>query len=263
MGSSHIKVLSTILLMLFVVGCADTEEGAAARRGAQYGAAGGALLGLTLGALTGDAEFAVAGMAAGAAAGAASGAMYEYDQSRDDRRTQTLADALGGAKAGETADDAGKRHLEDFIGSWRLEIWAEGLDGKRITARGKAKCVLESKTTARIDFSDIEAAGFDQEVSGFSLMHYDPAVGFSLENHFAIDQDKLPQRNFVGEYLPAKNSYNYYPTSDTDSKTMGGTLRSHVRLEVRTSGSSLFVAETYILRDIKEEQIQSYRFIKE
>lgn len=256
------KILSVALLLAFVVGCADTPEGASARRGAKYGAAGGALLGLTLGALTGDADLAVAGMAAGAATGAAYGAVYEYDQGREDRRTQVLADAVGGAKAGETADDAGKRHLEDFIGTWRVEVWAEGPEGKPLTAKGQAKCVLESKTKARIDYDDIIAPGFDQEITGFSIMTYASATGFFLENQFAIDGEALPVRKFVGEYLPAQNIYNYYPTSDTDSKTVSGILRSDIRLEVRSSGN-LFVVETYTMRGGKEVKIQSYRFIKQ
>jgi hypothetical protein len=249
--------------MSLLAGCADTPEGASARRGAKYGAAGGALLGLTMGALTGDAQLAAAGAVAGAAAGAAGGAMYEYDQSREDRRTQTMADAIGGARQGETADDAGKRHLDDFLGSWRLDIWAEGPEGKRITARGRARCVLETRERARITYSDLVADGYDQKLSGYTLMDYEPSRGFALENHFAIDADNLPVRTFVGEYQPAQNRYSYYPTSDTDNQTISGTIRSSIRVEVRTSGSNLFVAETYTMREGKEVMIQSYRFIKE
>ena len=82
-----------------------------------------------MGALTGDAGLAVAGAAAGAAAGGAAGGMYMYDQSRDDRRTKMLADSIGGAKKGESADAAGKRHLQDFTGDWNLSIWSLNLDG--------------------------------------------------------------------------------------------------------------------------------------
>ncbi|MCG8683560.1 MAG: hypothetical protein MI892_01690, partial [Desulfobacterales bacterium] len=60
MKATTIKCISLVLMGVMLVGCGDTEEGAAARRGAKYGAAGGALLGLTLGALTGDAELAMA-----------------------------------------------------------------------------------------------------------------------------------------------------------------------------------------------------------
>ena len=61
-----------------------------------------------------------------------------YDQSRDDRRTQTIADSIGGAKQGERADDAGKRHLADFTGDWNLNIWALNADGSKINAAGQA-----------------------------------------------------------------------------------------------------------------------------
>jgi hypothetical protein len=217
-------------------------------------------LGLALGAVTGEAKYAAAGMAAGAAAGAAGGAMYEYDQSREDRRTQMLAEAIGGARQGETADEAGRRHLEDFLGDWRLDIWVIGAGGKRITARGRAKGVLLSKTAARIDYTDITTADYDEEVTGHSILSYAPSSGFSLENRFSTISEV---RKYVGEYLPAKNSYNYYPVSDMEGKTMSGIIRSDIRIELRTSGSNLFVAETYALVDGEEVQIQSYRFVKE
>jgi hypothetical protein len=80
-------------------------------------------------------------------------------------------------------------------------------------------------------------------------MTYDPAQGFSLENYLAIDGEKLPVRLFVGEYVPAKNSYNYYPINDEAAKTIGGLVRSNIRLEIRSSGRNLLVVETYTVRD--------------
>ncbi len=73
----------------------------------------------------------------------------------------------------------------------------------------------------------------------------------------------MPIRTFVGEYLPGQDSYSYYPTNETDRKNIVGTVRSNIRIEVRTSGSHLFVAETYTRRGDKEVMIQSYRFVKE
>jgi len=242
-----------------LAGCGGTKEAEDARRGAKYGAAGGALLGLTMGALTGDAKLAAAGAVTGAAVGGASGAMYEYDQSREDNRTKMMADAIGGAKKGETVDQAGTRHLQDFLGDWKMDIWVLGADGKRITATGEAKGIMESSGTTKVTYHDIKAAGYDGTYAGYSLIHYDPAQGFSLENNFSNSPEVL---KFVGEYMPEKNSYNYYLTTHTEGKTVTGIVRSNVRLVIRIASPNLWFAETYTLVDGKEVQIQSYRFTK-
>jgi len=247
------------IIVTLLASCGNTPEGESAKKGAKYGAAGGALLGLAMGATTGSSKIAAAGAAAGAVAGAGAGAMYEYDQSRQDRRTQTLADSIGGAKKGETADDAGKRHLDDFIGEWNLDIWVLAEDGKKITAKGKAKGVLEAKTKARIDYQEIRVDGYDDIVTGFSILDYDGESGFSLENTFSVSNETL---KFVGEYIPQNNAYNYYLSGANGGKTMTGIVRSNVRVEVRISGSNLWVAETYTMVDGKEVKIQSYRFTK-
>lgn len=72
------------------------EERRAGRSGdAARGAVGGALVGAALGAIVGE-----AGM--GAAFGAASGSAYMYDQSRQDDRTQMLAESIGGGQSAST-----------------------------------------------------------------------------------------------------------------------------------------------------------------
>ena len=43
----------------------------------------------------------------------------------------------------------------------------------------------------------------------------------------------------------------------------GGIIRSSVRVEIRSSGPSLFTAEAYTHIDGEEVLVQSYRFIKE
>ena len=111
------RILPVIFIALFTVGaagCQSDQEKKNVGRAAGVGAGAGALLGLGMGAMTGDGGYALAGAATGAAVGAAGGAMYEYNQTRDDRRTQMLADSIGGANKGETVDSAGKRHLDRF-----------------------------------------------------------------------------------------------------------------------------------------------------
>jgi hypothetical protein len=171
-----------------------------------------------------------------------------------------MADAVGGARKGETADDAGKRHLEDFLGDWNLDIWALDAEGKKITATGKAKGIMESRETARIDYTEIKAAGIDQVMTGTSVLEYAPAKGFALENTFSVTPEP---RRYVGEYIPDKNAYNFYPATNTGGETLTGVIRSNVRIELHVSGSNLMVAETYTMLDGKETQIQSYRFTKQ
>jgi len=90
MKSKFTTILIIVMLAAFMAACATDGERKQIGKGAGVGAAVGGAIGLALGAATGDAGFAVAGAAAGAAVGAGSGAMYEYDQTREDRRTQTI-----------------------------------------------------------------------------------------------------------------------------------------------------------------------------
>lgn len=259
LAKNYITLFLLVLMVNLFGGCANTPEGESARRGAGYGAAGGAVMGLALGAMTGDARLAAAGAATGAIAGGASGAMYEYGQHREDNRTEMMADAIGGARKGETVDDAGKRHLDDFIGDWNISAWALVADGKKITATGKAKGVLESKTKASIKYNDLKSSGHDAALSGELVMHYDEKSGFSLENRFSSQQESLA---FVGEYIPDGNKYNYYATSGDGGESVSGVIRSNLRVEIRVSGNNMWVAETFTFLDGKEVMIQSYRFTR-
>lgn len=260
MKSEYIKTVCIGLLILFITACATDEEARQVRKGAGVGAAAGAALGLTLGVISGEPGFAAAGAAAGAAVGGASGAMYEYDQVREDRRTKVLADSIGGGNKGETADDAGKRHLGDYAGEWNLDIWALDADGKKITATGKAKVVMTSKDVLQIEYTDIKSPGYDQELNGTSVVTYSQSNGFTIENKFST----LPEtRKFVGEYIPEKNAYNFYPSTNKEGETITGVIRSNVRIELRATGSNLCVAEAYTMIDGEEVKMQSYRFTKQ
>ena len=259
-------LVSTVLILAPAASWAeDTEQ--PGKRGARWGAKGGAALGLVLGAATGDAKMAAAGAAVGAASGAAAGAMYEYDQSKQDDRTQMMADAIAGSKsqdvvAGETVGDAGKRHFQDFTGDWTLEIWALDENGKRITATGKARGLSAGENSVRIVYRDISVPSTGESFGGGdTLISYQPGQGFFLENNFTIADETL---KMVGEYLADRNAYNFFLTGNTGGEMIsGGILRSSVRLEIRSSGPSLFTAETYTHIDGEEVLVQSYRFIRE
>lgn len=130
----------------------------------------------------------------------------------------------------------------------------------RTTASGKAKGVMENKETVRVEYKDIVAPGYGQEMTGFSVFSYSPSKGFSLENKFSVTPEV---RTYVGEYIPDKNIYNFYPSTNKEGQTITGVIRSNVRIELRVSGSNFMVAETYTMIDGKEVKMQSYRFTKQ
>jgi hypothetical protein len=243
-----------------------------ARKGARWGAIAGGTLGLAMGAATGDKRMAAAGAAVGAAAGAGAGAMCEYDQGKQDDRTQIVADAIaapkseGSATAGtaaspqETVGDIGRRKMRDFLGDWKLDIWVLGADGQRITASGTSQGLDAGENATRLIYREITAEGIEGSYGGYSLLTYDPGQGFFLENSFSTTGEVV---EFVGEYLPDKNAFNYYMTTGSGEEMVsGGIIRSAVRVEIRTSGPAIFVAETYTLIDGEEVQVQQYRFTR-
>lgn len=246
------------------------KEKRRAKKGARTGALVGGALGLAMGAATGDAGIAAAGAVAGAAAGAGAGAMYEYDQGKQDDRTQMLADAIaskdsgGGAPADvqpkETVGDVGARHLKDLHGSWKMDIWVLGAEGKRVQATGLAQGIAAGDAGTRLILRDIKTEGFDEVLSGYALLTYDPGQGFFMESSFSNSAAPL---NAVGEYLVDKNTYVFYlTTGEGEEMVSGGIIRSGARMEVRIASPAMFIADTYTLIDGEEVQVQSYRFTK-
>ncbi|ADE53081.1 hypothetical protein [Coraliomargarita akajimensis] len=263
MTSKHYLLTAGLCLTsLAFQGCETPEEAENVRRGAAVGALGGALLGAGMGALAGDGDFIVAGAAAGAMYGAATGALYEYDQNREDRRTRVLAEAIGGAKAGETADSAGQRHLADFIGDWSLSIWEMTPDGRKASAEGECKAVMDGRNQLTFNFDQVQLADGKTSTSGTARILYDDAKGFSL----VFDWDTLDSKLvYYGEYIPASDSYEFYfANNDGDTSNFGkdGTLHTSVRLTLRATGQ-LLIADSYSLVDGKETQTQSYRFTRQ
>lgn len=245
------------------------KEKRRAKKGAKWGAAGGAITGLALGALTGDAKLAAAGAVAGGVVGAGAGAKYEYDQGKQDDRTQMMAEAIaaqGGttvvveAPKGATVGEVGKQHMADFLGDWKVDVWVLGPEGKRVSAKGTAKGIAAGENATRILYRDIKAEGYDLVVSGYLLMSYDPGQGFFLENSFSTSDEVV---RMVGEYQVDKNAYNYYLLGDEGGEMVQGEIvRSALRVEVRVASPSIFVAESYVLLDGEEVQVQNYRFTK-
>jgi len=105
----------------------------------------------------------------------------------------------------------------------------------------------------------MEAQGDDDTVgAGETLLTYEPGQGFFLENVFDFTNEKV---SAVGEYMPHKNAFNFYVTENT-GELVGGNVRSLVRIEMRSSGASMWIAETFTHIDGKEVQVQQYRFTK-
>ena len=222
------------------------------------GAAAGALAGAALGSIVGEAG-------AGAAYGAVAGSMYQYDQSKQDERTQMLADSISGSRAKdigpqETVGDVGKRHMQDFLGDWNLEVWVLAKDGKRIMGSGSAIGVSADVNSTRVVIRDFAAAELpDASGGGYVFLNYDPGQGFSFESSFSFSDEVVKG---VGEYLVDKNAYNFYVVSNTSGEMVAGMLRSSARIEIRVSGSAMWVADTYTHIDGREVQVQSYRFTR-
>jgi len=227
------------------------------REGRKKGAVAGAVIGLALGALVGD-------PLVGAATGAASGVLIEYDQSRQDERTQVLAESVAGAQAdvasGETVGDVGRRHMQNFQGEWKLEAWGLDENGQRITASGFATGVSVGENATQITYRDVVVEGLDETFGGATTtLTYNPGRGFFLENNYTFLEETL---KFTGEYLADKNTYIYYSINPQSDTLPGGILQSDSRVEIRIASPSLWFAEGFTRIDGKEVTIQSYRFMR-
>jgi len=233
------------------------------RGGTRKGAAAGAVVGLALGAVAGEAG---AGLAVGATVGAATGMMYDYDQSRQDDRTEMMADAIAGSRQqgavpGESVGDMGQRKMQDILGDWKLEAWGLDENGERINAVGNVSAVSTRANLVRVTYREISVDGYDEPLGGgYMQLTYDPGQGFFLENYFAVADQKTV---FVGEYLADKNAYEFYLKSGDTGALSGGVVHSSVRVVLRIANPSLWFAEAFTQRDGKEVQLQSYRFIRE
>jgi hypothetical protein len=230
----------------------------------------GAIAGAALGSMVGEAG-------AGAAVGAVAVGAYTYDQQRQDERTQMMADAIAAPKyvapsqpvsnqvaAGqpqpaprETVGDVGKRGMQDFVGDWNLEMWSLATDGSRLTGIGQVRGMQTGENAMRVVFTQFESESFPEaQGGGHVLLSYEPDQGFFLESNFSYSDEVL---KMVGEYLLDANKYNFYLVG-AGGEMVTGILRSSVRVEIRSSGSALWVADTFAYIDGKETQVQSYRF---
>jgi hypothetical protein len=108
--------------------------------------------------------------------------------------------------------------------------------------------------------TDFNAPNFPEATGGgHVLLSYQPGRGFSLESDFAFSDEVL---NFVGEYRADSGVYNFYLIGTSGGETATGVIRSSARVEIRSSGTALWTADTYSYVDGKDTQVQSYRFTR-
>lgn len=246
---------SALSAVLILNGCATTEEGKAAQKGAASGAVGGAMIGLFLGALTGDSDIAARAAVRGAAYGATAGAHYGYTESRADQRNREILEAIEGADPGETADQAGVRHLQDFVGDWQAAIWVLDTDGSRINATGRATGAMRGSSSLNLDYSNV-GTGDGNYISAIGIINYSSSRGFELSS----EVEGLGTAIFVGEYVPAENKFNFYFVEDDTNLDDG--ISSSMRIEVRPASTGLIVIGTYIYVEGAEKQIESIRLTR-
>lgn len=260
------KSIVILLCASFLSACASTSEengDQAKNRGLKTGAAGGALIGLTMGAITGDAKFAVQAAALGAATGAAAGAAADYQNDREDHRNENKQQTitLNGqnipAQAAQPSTPQTWDKINNFVGAWQVDIWANNAQGGVNEATADANGTLLSTSTASFIVEKLEVSGQKQDLSGKFLLSYTAEDGYGLTIDFS-NNEKL---SFAGEYHASQNKYSYYPLQ-AKGTTLSGEQRSNMRIELRFAGNNIFLVETYVMNKGKEQQVQSYRFTK-
>lgn len=270
MKTSVLKSLaSAIILTLSVTGCSSIDHDDK-HASTKNGAIGGALLGLTLGALTGDAELAAKAALAGGVAGGVAGSTADLANSRENERdksrdqaisnignnTQDTSNQNASNQNNNTANDSWSE-LTNFMGDWDVSI--SGLHAQQpIKATAKANGVLVKTTEAQINIDQVQLNGELVDINLTTQFSYDTEEGYQ-----AIIKNKSNDQSlhFSGEYQPALNRYNFYPTSSNALLT-SGTTKQDFRLELGFVGKTIWVLDTYAIVDGQEVKIQSYRFSK-
>jgi uncharacterized protein YcfJ len=244
------------LMTVTLAGCASENERA---EGTRRGAAGGALVGLTLGALTGDASLAAAGAVAGGVVGGAAGSWQDYENDRTDYRVETLADAIGGKNSGgEGEAPAGWQEIDSFVGAWRVTMWGLDGTGTRVDANANARSTLDTTQSVTFRFSDFEAGGISETVSGSTTLRFQTDRGFELLSQFS---NSAEGNRYVGHFDNQSGKYVFFYAGSNQS-TFSGVQRTDYRLEMQMIGGDVIVLETWATIGGEDKRIQSYRLTR-
>lgn len=261
MKNSLLKPASIIVVLsLAVTGCSsvDHDDKHAATK---TGAIGGALLGLTLGALTGDAELAAKGAVAGGVAGGVAGSTVDLANNRETTRSDSRDEAIssvGNQNSANTESVEGNwKELNNFMGEWDVSISGRYAD-KPATATANANGELVKTTQAQITINQVELDGAAVDINLTTKFSYDPTDGYSAVIHNEKNNQEV---HFSGEYQPALNRYNFYPTNNDAlfDKSIAG---RDFHLQLGFAGTKVWFLDTYAIVDGQETKIQSYRFNK-
>ena len=251
---------STFLLAasILLTACKTTDPNDR-NTGTRRGATTGAILGLTMGAMTGEAKYAAAGAVAGGVAGGAAGNWSDYQNERDDYRTETLAAAIASKDSGgEGEAPEGWDEINSFIGTWQVSIWGLDDEGTRVDGTAMATSSLNTTESITFKFTDLKSDAISESDFGTSTLSFSSDRGFELVNHFVTS----PEGNrYVGHYDNANGKYIFF-YAGTDNETFSGVKRTDWRMEMKMVGGDVIIFETWANVGGQDKQIHSYRLVR-
>ena len=249
-GAAGGAVLALVMVLVLAVGAEASHHKKKSRVGstAGKGAGIGAGIGLFLGILTGEPDIAIAAAAVGAGAGAAEGAYEGWRQEQEDQRTGQVVDAIKSSSGGgqQGADDAAQRareQLDRFLGQWQLKGYVVDDEGVKRNVSATVNGNVHMSVLVELDYLDLKAEGFDQQVWGTSTLGYDTDSGYSLTSRFNISPDPIEVSG--GRFKSSSRSFEF----DEDGYYTAIKFRSPDRFTVET-------------RDPNKKKIESYTFTR-
>jgi len=262
MKKSPVKTLFTVAaLSFFLTGCSSIEHDDK-HAATKAGAIGGALIGLTLGALTGDANLAAKGAVAGGVAGGVAGSSVDLENSRESKRSNNRDEAIsniGNNNSTQTKQiqDHNWKELNNFMGEWDVSI-AGMHANKPAKATAKANGILVKTTQAEVKIAQVLLDGKLVDINLTTKFSYSVAQGYSA---VVKNETNNQEVHFSGEYQPALNRYNCYPTSG-DAILTTGSAAQNFHLQLGFAGANVWVLDTIAMVEGQETKVQSYRFNK-
>jgi len=236
-------------VLAILIGCAGQNSSRVGGT-ASSGAAIGAGIGLLIGVLSGDARKAAAGLAVGAAVGAGEGAYQGWKQEQDDQRTQQLVEAIKESKSATSASttpvDRSREELTRFIGVWQMEGWAQEPGWERLTIKAKVNGDVEMSYFIELAYIDIEIPGMETRIWGTSMLGYDQDDGYNITTRFNTLPE--PLRLSGGEFSATNRTFTF--------------SASGIRVVLRFENPDRFTADTFVINNGVEQQIESYRFTR-
>ena len=82
--------------------------------------------------------------------------------------------------------------------------------------------------TAKVDYFDIKADGYDQVLNGSAVIKFDEKDGLTLTTY---GPDNEVDAIFVGEYIAENKKFNFYLTNSQSENTVTGILKSDIRYQ--------------------------------